>query len=172
MKDPTKEQEKIITASAHERTIVLAGPGTGKTETVARRLAHLVGTEGLRPSQILVLSFSRSAVKALVTRIRDLDQTDTATIEELRFLSVRTFDSWAFRMLRFLGREATDLLRNGFDENIGMLIKSFNDLGVNSALGTPSLRLGTLRHLVVDEFQDLAGVRAELVRELLRILTS
>lgn len=168
----TEDQLSIIEAPANQRMLVMAGPGTGKTETVARRLAHMIGNLGLRPSQILVLSFSRSAVKALVNRIRSLDLTDTPTLEELRFLSVRTFDSWTFRMLRFLGEEASDLLQNEFDENIEMLIARLNVIGNTGALESRELKFGNIRHLVVDEFQDLAGVRAELVQKLLSIITS
>ena len=61
-----------------------AGPGTGKTEIVARRLAYLLSEGGLKPSQILVLSFSRSAVKALVDRVRSLDAMSPGVVEGLR----------------------------------------------------------------------------------------
>jgi DNA helicase II / ATP-dependent DNA helicase PcrA len=71
---PTDEQKAIIPAPATARLLVEAGPGTGKTEVVARRLAWLLGAGNLRPGDILVLSFSRSAVKALVARIRKVGE--------------------------------------------------------------------------------------------------
>lgn len=55
-------QKQIAESDVAIRQIVLAGPGTGKTQTVALRIEHLI-RKGVRPAQILVLSFSRSAVR-------------------------------------------------------------------------------------------------------------
>ena len=110
------------------RMLVEAGPGTGKTEIAALRLADLLRS-GLSAGQILVLSFSRSAVRTLTRRLSRITGTDESVLEELRHVSIRTFDSWAFRMLRLLGMpappvpiicETTSLLRlvsgrGGFD---------------------------------------------------------
>lgn len=168
---PTTDQAEIITAPHSSRILIQAGPGTGKTEVVARRLVHLVGECGLRPSQILVLSFSRSAVKALISRIRSLDMTESAAIEELRFLAVRSFDSWSFRMLRLLGYDPRDLLQNEYKKNIELLVTEFGKLG-SDARKEPRLGLQRVRHFIVDEYQDIAGVRATLVQKVLELLTA
>lgn len=93
---PDPAQKRIIEAPAAERLLVAAGPGTGKTQVSAMRLALLVESE-LAASQILVLRFSRSAVRTLSRRIESLHSVSPETLEQLRHLSVRTFDSWAFR---------------------------------------------------------------------------
>jgi DNA helicase-2/ATP-dependent DNA helicase PcrA len=165
-----EEQELVIKSDAIKRTLVMAGPGSGKTEVVARRLAYLVSAGGLRPHEILVLSFSRSAVKALIHRIRSLAIQDTGVMEDIRFLSVRTFDSWTFRMLRFLGHDPAKLLENEFNENIRLLLKELDRLGPKGIRGSKDLRLAVIRHFIVDEYQDLAGDRATLVQKLLGIL--
>ena len=167
---PTDEQLKIIGAPPTARLLVEAGPGTGKTEVVARRLANLLGTEALRPSQILVLSFSRSAVKALISRIRRLGEHDPDAVDELRHLSVRTFDSWTFRILRFIGADPGELLRNGYEANIARLVAELKSpAGRTTVLqGAPALE--KVRHVLIDEVQDLGGSRAELVLALLRLL--
>lgn len=167
---PTREQSLVINASAEQRTLVQAGPGTGKTEVVARRLAHLTGNCGLRPAQLLVLSFSRSAVKALIRRICSLEDAEPGTVEDLRFLSVRTFDSWTFRMLRFLGQVPRSLLQNDFEANIKLFLSELRKLGRAGLLRKKELRLDVVRHIVIDEYQDLTGVRAELVRKLLELI--
>ncbi len=62
MRPPDEAQRKRIrSAPAGARLLVAAGPGTGKTEMAAVRMAGLV-RQGLPPGQLLVLSFSRSAV--------------------------------------------------------------------------------------------------------------
>ena len=40
--------------------LIIAGAGTGKTMTLAHRVAHLV-IEGVRPERILLLTFTRRA---------------------------------------------------------------------------------------------------------------
>src|SRR5690606_32955244 len=42
--------------------LVIAGAGTGKTATLAHRVAHLV-TQGVDPMRILLLTFSRRAAQ-------------------------------------------------------------------------------------------------------------
>lgn len=158
-------QQKIIEALPSERLLVAAGPGTGKTQVCAMRLAHLV-THHVTASQILVLSFSRSAVRTLSRRVESLQSLSPDTLEQLRHLSVRTFDSWAFRILRLAGFPPGLLLSRTHDENIAEL---------TALLQGPrreDLReiVGDRRHVIVDEFQDLPGVRGQLVIELLRLL--
>jgi len=74
----------------------MAGPGTGKTETVARRIVKLL-KEGVRPRDLLVRSFSRSAVSTLIQRIEAVSSENKAALDDPWHVSVRTFDSWTFR---------------------------------------------------------------------------
>jgi DNA helicase-2/ATP-dependent DNA helicase PcrA len=164
----TTEQTRVIEASKAQRILVEAAPGTGKTETVARRLHFLLGKQGLVPSEVLVLAFSRAAVQVLVERLRTL-QTDETIVEEIRYLTVRTFDSWTFRMLRLLGAEAGELLRNEHAVNISTLATALEKRG-GDLLRSKNLGLSRVRHVVVDEVQDLTGTRAVLVRNLLKLL--
>ncbi|MBR5407279.1 MAG: ATP-dependent helicase [Lachnospiraceae bacterium] len=48
--------------------LVLAGPGSGKTQVIAGRVLHLIRDEGIDPSGILVLTFSRAAAAAMSSR--------------------------------------------------------------------------------------------------------
>ena len=107
--EPSPAQEEIADATADIRAIVQAGPGTGKTETVAHRLLKLLG-QGLRPTQILVLSFSRNAVRTLTSRIERQQSIAGGLMEDLRYVTIRTFDSWSFRMLRKLNYPPATLL--------------------------------------------------------------
>lgn len=62
----TDEQER---AANHDggHLLIVAGAGTGKTTTLAARLAHLVDA-GVAPEEILLLTFSRRAAAELVSR--------------------------------------------------------------------------------------------------------
>ena len=47
--------------------LIVAGAGTGKTNTVAHRVAHLV-LEGVSPERILLLTFTRRAAREMIRR--------------------------------------------------------------------------------------------------------
>ncbi|SCE94158.1 DNA helicase-2 / ATP-dependent DNA helicase PcrA [Micromonospora coriariae] len=71
---PTREQAEIIAAPV-EPLLVVAGAGSGKTETMAARVVWLVANSYVRPEQILGLTFTRKAAGELAHRVRTrLDQ--------------------------------------------------------------------------------------------------
>ena len=163
--DDAAERELIISARAEARILIEAGPGTGKTEIAARKLAVFMHN-GVRPSEVLVLSFSRSAVKTLTSRLANIENASGSALEELRHLSIRTFDSWAFRQLCLLGYPANQLLSRKHDHNIECL----TTLIAGNRREEVRARIGKRRHLIIDEFQDLPGVRGNLVLALLDLL--
>ncbi|TSC58112.1 MAG: DNA helicase II / ATP-dependent DNA helicase PcrA [Candidatus Peregrinibacteria bacterium Greene0416_19] len=56
--------------------MVIAGPGTGKTQTVAMRVANILRRTQMRPSNILCLTFSVSGATAMRDRLRLLIDAD------------------------------------------------------------------------------------------------
>ncbi|MFJ6198392.1 ATP-dependent helicase [Micromonospora sp. NPDC092111] len=71
---PTAEQAAIISAPVTP-LLVVAGAGSGKTETMAARVVWLVANSYVRPEQILGLTFTRKAAGELAHRVRTrLDQ--------------------------------------------------------------------------------------------------
>ncbi|MFC6014831.1 ATP-dependent helicase [Plantactinospora solaniradicis] len=66
---PTLEQAAIISAPV-EPLLVVAGAGSGKTETMAARVVWLVANGYVEPGQILGLTFTRKAAGELGMRIR------------------------------------------------------------------------------------------------------
>lgn len=66
---PTQQQAEVIAAPA-EPTLVVAGAGSGKTETIAQRVVYVVANGFARPGEILGLTFTRKAAGELATRIR------------------------------------------------------------------------------------------------------
>ncbi|SDP42910.1 DNA helicase-2 / ATP-dependent DNA helicase PcrA [Nakamurella panacisegetis] len=66
---PTAEQVAVIQAPLCP-ALVVAGAGSGKTETMAARVLFLVANGLVRPEQILGLTFTRKAASGLAARIR------------------------------------------------------------------------------------------------------
>lgn len=75
--DPTPQQQAVISASLTEPHLVIAGAGSGKTATMANRVVWLVATQGIAPTEVLGLTFTRKAAGELDTRIAaQLDRYD------------------------------------------------------------------------------------------------
>ncbi|HEX4444642.1 MAG TPA: ATP-dependent DNA helicase [Galbitalea sp.] len=66
---PTDEQIAVIEAPLAP-ALVVAGAGSGKTETMANRVLWLLANRRVRPSEILGLTFTRKAAGELSGRIR------------------------------------------------------------------------------------------------------
>lgn len=67
---PTEEQIAIIEAEPSSPAVVIAGAGSGKTETMGARVLWLVANGIVRPDEILGLTFTRKAAGELSIRIR------------------------------------------------------------------------------------------------------
>lgn len=154
--DPS--QEAVVTAPIKERQVVEAGPGFGKTAVACARVAWLL-EQGVPGSQILLLSFTRTAVREMRQRIRLLAAEGLPVWD----VEIRTIDSWAARLRA--GFHSATTPPAGFDQGI---------LDVVRLLGSPpdALRdhIGQLRHVFVDEAQDLVGHRARLILAMLGLL--
>jgi DNA helicase-2/ATP-dependent DNA helicase PcrA len=78
--------------------LIVAGAGTGKTTTLAARVAHLVD-RGVRPERVLLLTFSRRAARELLSRAeRMTGHSATGRVWG------GTFHAVANRLLRIHGR--------------------------------------------------------------------
>ena len=66
---PTDEQVAVI-ESPLRPAVVIAGAGSGKTETMADRVVWLVANRLVRPDEVLGLTFTRKAAAELGRRIR------------------------------------------------------------------------------------------------------
>jgi DNA helicase-2/ATP-dependent DNA helicase PcrA len=67
--EPTAEQAEVISAPL-EPLAVIAGAGSGKSETMAARLVWLVANGMVRPERVLGLTFTRKAAAELGQRVR------------------------------------------------------------------------------------------------------
>jgi DNA helicase-2/ATP-dependent DNA helicase PcrA len=66
---PTDEQQAVVEADPRRPVLVVAGAGSGKTETMASRVVWLVANGHVEPDQVLGLTFTRKAATELAERI-------------------------------------------------------------------------------------------------------
>ncbi|WP_433721887.1 ATP-dependent helicase [Actinoplanes sp. CA-051413] len=158
---PTPEQAAIIAAPV-EPVLVVAGAGSGKTETMASRVVWLVANGYAHPDEILGLTFTRKAAGELAHRVRTrlgqlvrrLGQQDALAGEP----TVSTYHSYAARVVTEHG------LRAGYEPSarllteaarwqiVDSLVRSYTGemTGLNRAPGT-----------VTDDVLALSGELAE-----------
>lgn len=67
---PSPEQAAVVQAPVDRPMVVVAGAGSGKTETMAARVAWLVANQLVAPEAVLGLTFTRKAASELGARIR------------------------------------------------------------------------------------------------------
>jgi DNA helicase-2/ATP-dependent DNA helicase PcrA len=67
--EPTPEQSAVISAPLAPLAVI-AGAGSGKSETMASRLVWLVANGYVRPERVLGLTFTRKAAAELARRVR------------------------------------------------------------------------------------------------------
>jgi ATP-dependent DNA helicase UvrD/PcrA len=67
--EPTAEQSAVIGAPLAPLAVI-AGAGSGKSETIASRLVWLVANGHVRPERVLGLTFTRKAAAELARRVR------------------------------------------------------------------------------------------------------
>jgi DNA helicase II / ATP-dependent DNA helicase PcrA len=67
--EPTPEQSAVISAPLAPMAVI-AGAGSGKSETMAARLVWLVANGYVRPERVLGLTFTRKAAAELAGRVR------------------------------------------------------------------------------------------------------
>lgn len=104
IRDLNPQQQQAVMAGLGP-VLVLAGPGSGKTRVLTHRIAYLIGAMGVRPYQILAVTFTNKAAREMESRVFNL------LGEAARGLTLGTFHASCARILR---REAEYL---PFDSN-------------------------------------------------------
>ena len=96
--DALNEQQRAAVRFGDGPLLIVAGAGTGKTKTLAHRVAHLIGS-GVAPERILLLTFSRRASREMLARAAHIvGETQTTRVWG------GTFHAVANRLLRIYGR--------------------------------------------------------------------
>ncbi|MGY1606963.1 ATP-dependent helicase [Geodermatophilus sp. SYSU D00700] len=121
---PSDEQARVVSAPADRPLVVVAGAGSGKTETMAARVCWLVANELVAPDAVLGLTFTRKAASELNERIRIRlaalarhPETDPGLRERLAVAmpTVSTYHGYAASLVSEHG------LRIGVDPGAGVL---------------------------------------------------
>lgn len=144
----TAEQLAVVDQSVSAQTVVVGGPGSGKTNTLAHRVVKLFDSGQVSdPQDVLVLSFTRAAVAELRQRL--------SAHPAARLVQPVTIDAFARRIVR----------QAGADTPTG---RDFDTVVRDAAVVLDSPEAPAFKHVIVDEVQDVSGVRQVLISAALR----
>ena len=135
-----QQQQQAVTAGLGP-VLVLAGPGSGKTRVLTQRVAYLIGAMGVRPYQILAVTFTNKAAREMEGRVINL------LSESARGVTLGTFHAICARMLR---REAEHLpLSANFvifddDDQRSLVKRAISDLNLDEKIYRPQAIHGAI----------------------------
>jgi DNA helicase II / ATP-dependent DNA helicase PcrA len=110
--DDLNESQKQAVLSSEGPVLIVAGPGTGKTLTIVRRIACLIH-QGARPESILAVTFTNRAAREMRERTEALLGSDAGKI------FIGTFHLLGLRIIRDSGGDEFVILNR--DEQVGLL---------------------------------------------------
>ncbi|GIF10778.1 ATP-dependent helicase [Actinoplanes teichomyceticus] len=162
---PTDEQAAII-AHPVKPLLVVAGAGSGKTETMASRVVWLVANGYAHPGEILGLTFTRKAAGELAQRVRTrlgqlarrLGGRDDALAGEA---TIATYHSYAARVVTEHG------LRGGFEPSARLLTEAARWQIVDSLVRAYTGEMTGLNRAPGTVTDDVLALSAELAEHLL-----
>lgn len=145
----TKTQRQIIDDKESKYIVVPAGPGSGKTFVLVRKLASLILMEDIKSEKLLMLTFSRAAATEFSQRLFELIG------NAAKYVEIKTFHSYAFDLLGQKGslEKNENVVRNAVEE--------IQANRVERSKITKSI-------LVIDEAQDMSADEFALVEELMQ----
>ncbi|MBP5161478.1 MAG: UvrD-helicase domain-containing protein, partial [Spirochaetales bacterium] len=115
---PNEELRPVIESSVN--TVVSAGAGAGKTAVLSWRFLRLVMEGGLRPEEILTLTFTKKAASEMRERIyrrllQAMDSLPADTFESFSRATISTLDSFCAQIVR------SDCISRGLPRDITVI---------------------------------------------------
>jgi hypothetical protein len=140
--DLLDDQRAVVThVGSHAR--LLAGPGTGKTFCLTRRIEYLISEQGVNPEEIVALTFTRAAAAELRERVQE-----QMALEEDEGPRITTLHSFALRQL----------LRNSELTSLPQPLRIADDYEE--------------RYVIQEELKGLVGTDLRAIKELLNRLSA
>jgi DNA helicase II / ATP-dependent DNA helicase PcrA len=168
--EPTPEQAAVIAAPLGPLAVV-AGAGSGKSETMAARLVWLVANGMVRPDRVLGLTFTRKAAAEFADRVRSrLERLRRAGLDGVPEAEdpaggdpvIGTYHAYAGRLV------ADNALREGLEPSMRLITPALSwqlAAGIVASHDGPMDEITWTPQTVTAAVLDLAGDLAEHLRD-------
>jgi DNA helicase II / ATP-dependent DNA helicase PcrA len=157
------QQKKAVTADLGQ-VLVLAGPGSGKTRVLTLRVAYLILTLGVRPANILAVTFTNKAAREMENRL------STLLGEKIQGIWLGTFHATCARLLR---RESgllpftSNFVIFDSDDQENLVKRALKDLNIDDKVNRPASMLSAIsqakNNLVLPNNYPTRSYREEIV---------
>ena len=148
--------------------LIIAGPGSGKTRVITRRIAYLVDRCGISSYRILVLTFTNKAARDMQERLFGTSEKDSqtpllASILKDRPPTISTFHSFCARVLRrhgeLLGLDKDYTIYDQSDQT-SVVKRAMEELDINVKQFSPGNILSAISG-AKSKLIDVEGYRLE-----------
>ena len=127
--------------------LILAGAGSGKTKTLAHRIAYLTSHENVWPSEILAVTFTNKAARELRERVWRLSETAEGEVPRNFMPWMGTFHGICVRLLRLEGSVigiAPNYVIYDEDDRQGLIKQAMKELSIDSQQIKPRAASGII----------------------------
>lgn len=117
------EHQSLLINETEKNIMLLASAGTGKTDTLSKRIADIIEKGKAKASEILCITFTNKACKEMKERIEKIVKNNAKDI------TIKTFHSFCFDIIKMEAKKRTDIFSDFiiFDEDdCKELLKSCN----------------------------------------------
>jgi len=121
--------------------LILAGPGSGKTRVIAHRVAYLIKVWGVRPRQIMAVTFTNKAAREMKERLYGLLGT---SVDEL---TVGTFHAICAQILRREGKHIgvdSNFVIYDDDDQMSLVKRVMEELDIDPKRSPPRIFLSAI----------------------------
>lgn len=164
------EFQHAAVENSNDQLVIVAGPGSGKTTVLTRRIAYMIKEKNIPASDCLAITFTHRAAGEMRERLKKL-LPDCA-----RKINIHTFHSLCFSLLK------ENFVKAGLSENFKVISEEERALYKESELGEDVLGFDDLisltvklfeehpetikpyKYVSVDEYQDIDESQYRLIR--------
>jgi DNA helicase II / ATP-dependent DNA helicase PcrA len=162
--DDLNPQQREAVSAGLGQTLVLAGPGSGKTRVLTRRIAYLIQSMAVRPYRILAVTFTNKAAKEMMMRLEHLlgDHSDG--------LWLGTFHAACARILRreadYLPYESNFVIMDA-DDQLSIVKRTLKELNLDDKQHRPGSIHAAISHakneLILPDDYPASNYRDEVI---------
>ncbi len=168
------EYQENAVKNQNNQILIVAGPGSGKTTVLTKRLAYMISEKNVPAEKCLAITFTRKAAQEMRERLSKLLK------EKVTGLNIHTFHSLCFSILkenyetlglaedfRVISKEEKSLYKEDelpanlleFDELITLTLKLFKEKP-----DILNIYKDRFKYVSVDEYQDIDEHQYELIK--------
>ncbi len=152
------KQKQVVTHFG-KPLLVLAGPGTGKTEVLTHRISYLINHKNIPQEEILAITFSKKAAIEMADRLKNFNGLEN---QQLR---VSTLHAESLRLINKIEDTSRFLIAD--DESQLLLKDTIEDLNLN--IDNKDLKKNENKRIICKVFSSIKGIKPKMERNYIRI---